>query len=159
PANHGRTAAISVAKEIMAESLAARVLENDPEKACPALDAGCVAVFGKRSCSKKKLERDDDSKKSHHALRPTSATRPPARPSRSSLGTNENGGPLAPFGAAHVAVAVRGRGARRAEGGNGDLVLVAAAPASIGRAIETPQRRRRRAAILLRSLFPAFAPL
>jgi len=24
--------------------------------------------FGKRSCSKKKLERDDDSKKSHHAL-------------------------------------------------------------------------------------------
>jgi hypothetical protein len=35
-------------------------LEHDPEKWIP--------VFGKRSCSKKKLERDDDSKKSHHAL-------------------------------------------------------------------------------------------
>src|SRR5262249_35804827 len=32
-------------------------LEHDPEKWVP--------VFGKRSCSKKKLERDDDSKKSH----------------------------------------------------------------------------------------------
>src|SRR5262249_842247 len=38
-----------------------RALEHDPEKWVP--------VFGKRSCSKKKLERDDDSKKSHHALR------------------------------------------------------------------------------------------
>jgi hypothetical protein len=35
-------------------------LEHDPEKWEP--------VFGNRSCSKKKLERDDDSKKSHHAL-------------------------------------------------------------------------------------------
>ena len=35
-------------------------LEHDLEKWVP--------VFGKRSCSKKKLERDDDSKKSHHAL-------------------------------------------------------------------------------------------
>src|SRR5215469_13957966 len=42
----------------------AHALEHDPEKWIP--------VFGKRSCSKKKLERDDDSKKSHHALGPKS---------------------------------------------------------------------------------------
>src|SRR5580704_3146193 len=35
-------------------------LEHDPEKWAP--------VFGKRSCSNNKLERDDDSKKSHPAL-------------------------------------------------------------------------------------------
>jgi DNA-binding transcriptional regulator YdaS (Cro superfamily) len=35
-------------------------LEHDPEKWAP--------VFGKRSCSSKKIERDDDSKKSHPAL-------------------------------------------------------------------------------------------
>src|SRR5256885_6736356 len=35
-------------------------LEHDPEKWIP--------VFGKRSCSANKLERDDDSKKSHPAL-------------------------------------------------------------------------------------------
>src|SRR5262249_35911096 len=35
-------------------------LEHDPEKWEP--------VFGKRSCSNKELERDDDSKKSHPAL-------------------------------------------------------------------------------------------
>ncbi|MBV8826166.1 MAG: FAD-binding oxidoreductase [Hyphomicrobiales bacterium] len=35
-------------------------IEHDPEKWNP--------VFGKRSCSKKNLERDDDSKKSHHVL-------------------------------------------------------------------------------------------
>src|SRR5205085_2871669 len=33
--------------------------EHDPEK--------CAAVFRKRSCSNKKVERDDDSKKSHPA--------------------------------------------------------------------------------------------
>src|SRR5262249_13845286 len=38
-----------------------RSLEHDPEKACPGLDPGWVPVFGKRSCSIKKLERDDDS--------------------------------------------------------------------------------------------------
>ena len=37
-----------------------RTLEHDPEKWTP--------VFGKGSCSNKKLERDDDSKKSHPAL-------------------------------------------------------------------------------------------
>jgi hypothetical protein len=64
-------------------------LEHDPEKACPALDAGWTPVsrlreahgtvrrFGlklrrakrgrKRSSSSKKLKRDDDSKKSHRA--------------------------------------------------------------------------------------------
>jgi error-prone DNA polymerase len=35
-------------------------VEHDPEKWIP--------VFGKRSCSNKEVERDDDSKKSHHAL-------------------------------------------------------------------------------------------
>jgi hypothetical protein len=35
-------------------------LEHDPEKWIP--------VFGKRSCSTNKLERDDDSKKSHPGL-------------------------------------------------------------------------------------------
>src|SRR5437667_7768533 len=35
-------------------------LEHDPEKWAP--------VFRKRSCSNKKIERDDDSKKSNHAL-------------------------------------------------------------------------------------------
>jgi hypothetical protein len=35
-------------------------LEHDAEKWVP--------VFGKTSCSSKKLERDGDSKKSHHAL-------------------------------------------------------------------------------------------
>jgi len=51
-------------------------LEHDPENACPALDAGWVPVFprdkreafARRSCSNKKMERDDDSKKSHPAL-------------------------------------------------------------------------------------------
>jgi hypothetical protein len=55
-----------------------RSLEHDPEKACPALDAGWVPVFprdkreafARRSCSNKKIERDDDSKKSHPALVP-----------------------------------------------------------------------------------------
>jgi hypothetical protein len=37
-------------------------LEHDPEKWEP--------VFGKRSCSNKELERDDDSKKNHPALAP-----------------------------------------------------------------------------------------
>src|SRR5437764_13737207 len=36
------------------------VLEHDPEKWKP--------VFGKRSCSNKDLERDDDSKKNHPGL-------------------------------------------------------------------------------------------
>src|SRR6266851_3951282 len=55
---------------------AVRELEHDPEKACPALDAGWVPVFprdkreafARRSCSNKKIERDDGSKKSHPAL-------------------------------------------------------------------------------------------
>ena len=53
-----------------------QALEHDPEKACPARDAGWVPVFprdkrdafARRSCSDKKIERDDDSKKSHPAL-------------------------------------------------------------------------------------------
>jgi putative MATE family efflux protein len=43
-------------------AVVAPAVEHDPEKWVP--------VFGKRSCSKKKLERDDDSKKSHPALAP-----------------------------------------------------------------------------------------
>src|SRR5262249_8866791 len=37
-----------------------KIIEHDPEKWEP--------VFGKRSCSNKELERDDDSKKNHPAL-------------------------------------------------------------------------------------------
>jgi hypothetical protein len=40
----------------------------NPEKARPALDAGWIPVFGKDHAPRKKLERDDDSNKSHHAL-------------------------------------------------------------------------------------------
>src|SRR6266705_1073758 len=40
--------------------IASSGLEHDPEKWTP--------VFRKRSCSNKKIERDDDSKKSHLAL-------------------------------------------------------------------------------------------
>jgi len=40
-----------------------RALEHDPESGYG---------FPKRSCSNKKIERDDDSKKSHRALRPES---------------------------------------------------------------------------------------
>src|SRR5262249_34786009 len=99
---------------------------------------------------------------SARASRPANATRPRARPSGSSLGTNENRGPLAALGASHVAIAVRGRGARRTEGGNGNLVLPAAAAASILRAVETPQRATRGTrgpAIVSRSVSSAFAPL
>src|SRR5262249_15297537 len=38
---------------------------HDPEKACPALDAGWETIFRKDPCDSK---RDDDLKKSHHAL-------------------------------------------------------------------------------------------
>jgi hypothetical protein len=39
-----------------------------PEKLALGLDPGVEAGFPKRSCSNKRLERDDDSKKSHPAL-------------------------------------------------------------------------------------------
>jgi hypothetical protein len=56
-------------------------IEHDPEKWVP--------VFGKRSCSSKKIERDDDSKKSHPVLEPAAARalrprRPPPRRSGAS---------------------------------------------------------------------------
>jgi len=41
---------------------------HDPDKACSALDAGWAPVFGKRSCSNKEVEQDDDSRKNHLAL-------------------------------------------------------------------------------------------
>src|SRR5262249_48936121 len=42
--------------------------EHDPEKAWPALDAGWLPGFRKDHAPPKDLKRDDDSKKSHHAL-------------------------------------------------------------------------------------------
>src|ERR1700680_2812857 len=44
---------------------ACRCAKHDPEKWTP--------VFGKRSCSNNKVERDDDSKKNHPALAPRSS--------------------------------------------------------------------------------------
>src|SRR5258707_10414152 len=44
-------------------------VEHDPEKWVP--------VFPKRSCSNKKIERDDDSKKSHPALGVATVARTP----------------------------------------------------------------------------------
>jgi hypothetical protein len=43
-------------------------LEHDPEKHALGLDPRVGTGFPKRSCSNKKIERDDDSKKSHPAL-------------------------------------------------------------------------------------------
>jgi hypothetical protein len=40
-------------------------LAHDPEKWVP--------VFGKRSCANKRIERDDDLKKNHPALKETAA--------------------------------------------------------------------------------------
>src|SRR5436190_15937604 len=48
--------------------------EHDPEKWIP--------VFGKRSCSTNKLERDDDSKKSHLALGNACPPKPNNEPTR-----------------------------------------------------------------------------
>ena len=45
------------------------MLEHDPEKWEP--------VFGKRSCSNKEVERDDDSKKNHPALAEAMAANAP----------------------------------------------------------------------------------
>jgi hypothetical protein len=46
----------------------ARSLEHDPEKWVPVFPRDKREAFARRSCSNKKIERDDDSKKSHHAL-------------------------------------------------------------------------------------------
>jgi hypothetical protein len=43
-------------------------LEHDPEKHALGLDPRVGTGFPKRSCSNKKIERNDDSKKSHPAL-------------------------------------------------------------------------------------------
>jgi tRNA(Ile)-lysidine synthase len=43
-------------------------LEHVPQKACPGLDPGWEPVLRKRTCSKKEVEQDDHSKKSHPAL-------------------------------------------------------------------------------------------
>jgi hypothetical protein len=43
-------------------------LEHDPEKWLPVFGKACPRARPEGSCSNKKLERDDDSKRSHHAL-------------------------------------------------------------------------------------------
>src|SRR5882672_12688752 len=43
-------------------------LEHDPEKWVPVFPRDKREAFARRSCSNKKIERDDDSKKSHPAL-------------------------------------------------------------------------------------------
>jgi hypothetical protein len=43
-------------------------LEHDPEKWEPVFPRDKREAFARRSCSNKKIERDDDSKKSHPAL-------------------------------------------------------------------------------------------
>jgi hypothetical protein len=45
-----------------------RTLEHDPEKWVPVFPRDKREAFARRSCSNKKIERDDDSKKSHPAL-------------------------------------------------------------------------------------------
>jgi hypothetical protein len=45
-----------------------RLVEHDPEKWIPVFPRDKREAFARRSCSNKELERDDDSKKSHHAL-------------------------------------------------------------------------------------------
>src|SRR6202011_1862418 len=44
------------------------ILEHDPEKWIPVFPRDKREAFARRSCSNRKIERDDDSKKSHHAL-------------------------------------------------------------------------------------------
>src|SRR6476646_80407 len=48
-------------------------MEHDPEKWVPVFPRDKREAFARRSCSKKKIERNDDSKKSHHALWPQAA--------------------------------------------------------------------------------------
>src|SRR5713101_1263825 len=45
-----------------------RPLEHDPEKWVPVFPRDKREAFARRSCSNKKIERNDDSKKSHPAL-------------------------------------------------------------------------------------------
>src|SRR6267378_4973229 len=44
------------------------ILEHDPEKWAPVFPRDKREAFARRSCSNKKIERDDDSKKNHPAL-------------------------------------------------------------------------------------------
>src|ERR1700730_15435767 len=84
------------------------------------------------------------------------------RPSRSSLGAHEHGGPFAAHGATHVPVAIHGRRPRGTERRDDDLVLATAAAASVRRTIEPAQsgiRRRRGPAFVLRPRCLAFALL
>jgi hypothetical protein len=53
--------------------LADHALEHDPEKWLPVFPRDKREAFARRSCANKKVERDDDSKKSHPALTARSA--------------------------------------------------------------------------------------
>jgi|SRR5882724_3317927 len=85
------------------------LLEHDPEKWLP--------VFRERSCSNNKIERDDDSKKSHHAL--TSAMRRIAAEPQG-LSTVDRGDVFAGIRSFHI----RHSGGESAEAPVGDPVHV-----------------------------------
>jgi len=50
--------------------LVTKAIEHDPEKWVPVFPRDKREAFARRSCSNKKIEWDDDSKKSHPALAP-----------------------------------------------------------------------------------------
>jgi hypothetical protein len=52
----------------MAMIMRTPLLEHDPEKWVPVFPRDKREAFARRSCSNKKIEWDDDSKKSHPAL-------------------------------------------------------------------------------------------
>src|SRR5882724_7202653 len=64
--DHGGSLQPDTPGDPSAARMARRRIAHDPEKWVP--------VFPKRSCSNKKIERDDDSKKSHPALGPWRAS-------------------------------------------------------------------------------------
>src|SRR6266704_4354079 len=68
--------------------------EHDPEKWVPVFPRDKREAFARRSCSNRKIERDDDSKKSHAALDPV--TRPSSAHPSSALSTSARDGPACP---------------------------------------------------------------
>src|SRR4051794_11948471 len=87
----------------------AAALERDPEKWVPAFPRDKREAFARRSCSNKKLERGNDSKKSHLAL---------AGSRRGALCRNRLGRGLCGDGLGRRAVPAAGRG-RGVDGGVG----------------------------------------
>src|SRR5438445_4861869 len=88
---------------------AGKRLEHDPEKWVPVFPRDKREAFARRSCSNKKVERDDDSKKSHLAL---------AGSRRGALGRNRLGRGLCGAGLGRRAVPAAG-GGRGVDGGVG----------------------------------------